>query len=297
MAERSPGHLLVVGDVVDDVLVRPLGPTAVASDTAAQIEQQPGGSAANVAAWAGRAGAPVAFVGRAGPDGVRRHTEALAAHGVDAALVPDPRRRTAAIVLLVDPAGERTMYVDRGANAGLSAADVPDRLWQGAGWLHLTGYSFFCPDSRPGALGLLARARAEGVRVSVDPSSVGFLQEADGAFLDWVAGADLLVPNADEVRLLTGVDDPVAAATALLDRIPEVVVTCGAQGAVRVARDAEPLHQAAPAAEVVDTTGAGDAFCAGLLAARTRGEPVAGQLADGAALAARCVVRLGARPT
>ena len=290
-------RLLVVGDVVDDVLVRPLGTTSVASDTEAQIEQHPGGSAANVAAWMGGAGVEVTFVGRAGAGDVRRHADALSSLGVDAHIVPDPQLRTAAIVLLVDPSGERTMYVDRGANASLVASDVHQSLWSGVGWLHLTGYSFFCPHTRDAAIALLRTAKQRGVRVSVDPSSAAFLARGPGDFLAWTAGADLLVPNVDEARVLTGRDDPAAAAEALLTYVPEVVLTCGADGALWLGRGAGVLRQPASPVAVVDTTGAGDAFCAGLLVARSHGMDVREQLVQGAGRAARCVTRLGARPS
>ena len=288
-------RVLVVGDVVDDVLVRPRGATSVASDTEAQIERHPGGSAANVAAWTGSAGADVCFVGRAAAADVRRHTAALAACGVDARIVPAPALQTAVIVALVDPAGERTMYVDRGANASLSAADVDD-AWEGVGWLHLTGYSFFCSESRPAALALLERARLHGVPVSVDPSSTGYLMRSGRALLDWVAGVHLLVPNLDEARVLTGEDEPMAAAQALLAYVPEVIMTCGADGAVQVSRDGATIRQPAIEVQVLDSTGAGDAFCAGVLAARSQGGQVEEQLRRGAELAASCVARLGARP-
>jgi sugar/nucleoside kinase (ribokinase family) len=132
--------------------------------------------------------------------------------------------------------------------------------------------------------------------VSVDPSSAGFLEQAGRDFLGWIAGVDLLVPNADEARVLTGVRDPEGAARMLLAYVPEVVVTCGAGGAVRVAAD-DVVRQAAEPVSVLDTTGAGDAFCAGLLDARARGLHVRQQLQRGADLAARCVSRLGARPS
>jgi len=289
-------RILVVGDVVDDVLVRPLGDPAYASDTDAEIDQQPGGSAANVAAWLGATGADVAFVGRAGLDGAGRHTDALVARGVDAHVVADPTRRTATIVLLVDPSGERTMYVDRGANSGLRPDDVPARYWHGLAWLHLTGYSFFDPAVRPVVRELMRRARSAGVPVSVDPSSVGFLRQVGaGAFLEWTRGSSLLVPNVVEARTLTGLRDPVEAGRQLARDHGEVVVTCGARGAVWCG-GTEVVHQPAPPVDVVDTTGAGDAFCAGMLAARAGGAPPHQQLAAGAQLAGRCVVRLGARP-
>ena len=290
-------RVLVVGDVVDDVLVRLLAETTVASDTEAEIDQQPGGSAANVAAWLGRAGAGVTFVGRAGRDRADLHVTALAAHGVDARIVPDDTRRTAAVVLLVDPAGERTMYVDRGANSGLTPADVPVDAWHGAGWLHLTGYTFFDPAVREVATALVGQAVARGVGVCVDPSSSAFLRSAaPDAFLRWTAGTALVAPNVDEATVLTGHADPARAGQALLAHYPEVVVTCGRDGVVRCARDADPLWGRAMTTAVVDTTGAGDAFCAGLLAARCAGADLRDQLAAGVRLAAEAVSRLGARP-
>lgn len=290
-------RILVVGDVVDDILVRPRGVTAFASDTAAEIDQQPGGSAANVAAWLGASGAAVAFVGRAGGAGADGHAAALRTHGVDAHVASDPRLSTAMIVLLVDPAGERTMYVDRGANAGLRAEDVPPRQWTRLGWLHLTGYSFFDPAVRPVAMALMRRAEAAGVPVSVDPSSAGFLETVGAAaFLGWVRGAALLVPNAQESQVLTGLSDPVQAGRKLAADHGEVVVTCGRAGAVSCRATREPVHQPPVPVEVVDTTGAGDAFAAGMLAAGLRGADVRTRLAAGAELAARAVGRLGARP-
>ncbi|MDQ3627394.1 MAG: PfkB family carbohydrate kinase, partial [Actinomycetota bacterium] len=271
--------------------------TAFGSDTDAEIDQQPGGSAANMAAWLGVAGADVAFVGRAGRGAAGRHAAALRAHGVDAQLASDPHLPTAAIVLLVDPAGERTMYVDRGANANLRLDDVATWLWDGLGWLHLTGYSFFDPRVRPVAAELLRRAVAAGVPVSVDPSSAAYLDSVGAPdFLSWVRGASLLVPNAHEAQVLTGVRDPVEAGRRLAGEHGEVVVTCGAQGAVSCRATGAPVRQPPPQVDVVDTTGAGDAFCAGLLAAGMRGADVRARLAAGAELSGRAVGRLGARP-
>ncbi len=286
----------MVGDVVDDVLVRPLGATAVASDTEAEIDRQPGGSAANVAAWLGHVGAEVTFVGRAGRDDVQRHAAALAAYGVDARLAADHEHRTAAIVLLVDASGERTMYVDRGANRGLEAADVADEVWRGTGWLHLTGYTFFDPAVRPVARNLVERAVGLGVQVSVDPSSSAFLRAAGTDVVDWLAGAGLLTPNLDEAEVLTGHAEPETAAKALLTYVPEVVVTCGQEGVLWLGRGSDPLWARAIPTAVVDTTGAGDAFCAGLLGARARGVGVSGQLEAGVRLAALAAARLGGRP-
>jgi sugar/nucleoside kinase (ribokinase family) len=128
--------------------------------------------------------------------------------------------------------------------------------------------------------------------VSVDPSSAALLS---GGLPRLGDGIDLLLPNALEAVALSGREDPVAAARALAEALPEVVVTLGAEGALwtdgsRLVRvDADP-------AEIVDSTGAGDAFAAGLLAARLRGEGPAEALRAGCALAARAIGTPGARP-
>src|SRR5439155_12414159 len=102
----------------------------------------------------------------------------------------------------------------------------------------------------------------------------------------------LLLANSDEARVLTGLSDPAAAAHALAERLGQAVVKCGADGAVW--SDGDALHglPAAPT-KVVDTTGAGDAFAAGLLAAQGSGPEL---LAAAASLAARAVSQVGARP-
>ena len=150
-------RLLVVGDLVDDISVRVLDDVTEASDTNAEIRLRPGGSAGNVAAWLGRLGADAVFCGRVGADAVDRHVHALTDCGVETHVTGDPDRTTATIVLQLDREGERTMFVDRGANTGLVADDVPEEAWRDATWLHLTGYSFFDPGTRPVALDSLPR--------------------------------------------------------------------------------------------------------------------------------------------
>ncbi len=289
-------RLLVVGDVVDDIVVRPLGSVNTASDTDAEIRRTAGGSAANVAAWLGHLGADVRFVGRAGTEGAVRHRAALSAYGVDARVSADPDAETATIDLNLDPAGERTMFVDRAANGRLSNEDLPADVLDGVAWLHLTGYSFFDDAVRAVVLDLLARARAAGCGVSVDPSSAGFLARAGAeAFLGWVAGADVLLPNLIEGRFLTGLEDPDEVGAALAERFPAVVLTLGAAGA-SLTTGGTATHVDPVPASVVDTTGAGDAFAAGFLSVWTDDRDPAAALAAGARASAQAISVLGARP-
>jgi len=271
--------ILVVGDLVDDIGVRPLGTVNPASDTVSEIRMTAGGSAANVAAWLGHLGTPVRFVGRCGADGVARHTGALKAYGVDARISGDPDLPTATIVLTLDDDADRTMYVDRAANTTLTAADLPDDVWDGVTWLHLTGYSFFDDGVRPVVQELVAEAKTRGAGVSIDPSSLGFLEAAGrDVVLGWLDGADLVFPNDDEQGFLALDGD-------------RVVLTRGGKGASFRGHDVPALPT-----EVVDTTGAGDAFCAGFLAAWTVAPDPEPALTSGARAAAACVAVRGARP-
>jgi sugar/nucleoside kinase (ribokinase family) len=282
--------IVVAGDVMADVVVALSGPVAYGSDTPARIAHRGGGAAANLAVWLTRAGAPVHLVGRVGDDPAGRAVaEELRAAGVGGTLQVDGGLATGTCVVLVEPGGERSMLPDAGANAALAPTPLPP----GAAHLHVAGYALLRPGSRPAALALLAAARAAGVPFSVDPSSAAPLARAPG-FLEWVAGAALLLPNRAEAAVLAGTADVEAAARALTAHAGEVVVKLGAEGALWT-DGATLLHVPATPVAAADSTGAGDAFAAGLLAARLRGAAPAEALAAGCALAGRAVARAGAR--
>jgi len=287
-------RIVVLGDVMVDVVVRLSEPLARGSDAPAAIRFHGGGSAANTAAWLAAAGAEPVLVGTVGDDERGREARAgLVAHGVDARLAVDPDLPTGTCLVLVGPDGERTMAPDAGANDALDEEDLDPELLGEGGHLHVSGYSLLRPGSRGAAIAAVRRASRAGMTVSVDPSSSALLS---AEFLDWADGADLLLPNASEAHALTGDSDPERAAQALADRFGEVVVTLGAAGALWT--DGDAVLRAAPVAvdEVVDSTGAGDAFAAGLLAERVAGMSTAEALAAGCKLAARAVSQAGARP-
>jgi len=285
-----------MGDVVDDIVVRPLTAVTEASDTNAEIRMHPGGSAANVATWLGHLGAEVRFLGRAGASGVDRHRQALEKYGVDARITGDPELDTATIVLNVDPGGERTMYVDRGANSAFTSSDIPADAFDGVDWLHLTGYSLFDDHVRPAALHLMDEAKRREAGVSIDPSSVAFLRHCGAEkFAEWSSRADLLFPNLDEGRLLSGQDNAELIAAELAARFGAVVLTLGPMGAIHHDGDAATHGRAEPG-PIVDTTGAGDAYCAGFLAQWVRNSPVAECMTLGARAAASAAGLMGARP-
>jgi sugar/nucleoside kinase (ribokinase family) len=281
-------RVLVVGDVALDVLVAPATAPVPGADVSARIQTRPGGAGANTAAWLARLGADVTLAARVGDDPAGRAAAAdLAAAGVTAHLAVDPDAVTCTVVAILGE-GDRTMLSDRGAAARLSPADLPDVA--DFDHLHLSGYVLLSSSSRPAGLAALAAARAGGLSTSVDPQVAPALAAPGraAAFLDDVRGVDLLLPNADELRALGG-------AAAVLRSVGAVASSAGADGATWANR-AGQWTVPAPVVDVVDATGAGDAFDAGVLVAWLGGADREAALTAGCAAGAAAVGRMGARP-
>lgn len=276
-------RVVVVGDVATDVLVTPQVPPVRGADVPARVRMLAGGAGANTAAWLARLGTPVTLVARVGDDAAGRATvDDLAAAGVTPALAVDPLLPTATVVALVAD-GDRTLLSDRGAAAALAPADLPS--FAGVAHVHVSGYVLLDPSSRPAGLAAIAAARTAGATVSVDPQAAPAL---NAGFLDLIRGATLLLPNAAELAALGGVEAALAAVHA-------IAWTDGSAGAHWADGDGR-WSVPAPPADVVDATGAGDAFDAGLLAAWLAGAGPADALRAGCAAGAAAVSRRGARP-
>lgn len=289
-------RIVVFGDVVDDVVVVPDGAIREDTDTPSSIRNRAGGSAANAAAWMGSLGAAVDFIGLVAAEDVVRHSALLADSGVTPHLSGHDELPTGAIIVIVS--GERrTMLTEKGANAKLTPDAVPNRLLAGAAVLHFTGYSVFSQADQAALRGLLQRASALGVRVSVDPASAGFISDFGvERFLDTIDGAHLFFPNLEEGRVLTGLSDPIGIAERLGERFEVVALTLDTAGVVVVERGMPTTIVAAVPVAVVDPTGAGDAFAAGFLAAWVSGAGTMAAAAAGARAGSLAVSTIGGRP-
>lgn len=288
-ASRAP-LLAVVGDLVEDIVVWASEPVRHGADTAARVFRTRGGSAANVAALAAPRVA-TRFIGCVGPDAAGDAlVAALERGGVDVRV--QRRGTTGAVVLIVDPEGERTMFPDRGASALLGSVDP---AWlDGVAWLHVPSYGFERDPGRTAVLALVAEARRRGAGLSVDASSTGLLSALGvGQVLELYRSLapDVLFANETEAALLgLGADEALTAAVAT-----SVVVKHGplpTQVFDGGRSSAEVPVEPVPGAR--DLTGAGDAFAAGFLAARLAGQDAAAAALAGHAAAAAVITAPGA---
>jgi ribokinase len=292
--------VVVLGDVMTDVVARVDDPLALGSDTAAHVQTYQGGAGANVASWLAHLGRRTVFVGRVGDDPFGREAvEALRAAGVDAFVVVDAQHATGTVVVLVGADGERTMLPDAGANSALDPADLPLDEVGRAARVHVSGYTLLNPGSRDAGVAALDAARAAGVPTSVDVASAAPLEALGGKeFLRLTDGVDLVFCTLDEADVLVGTRDPATALARLTATYREVVLKLGAQGACWSSEGHEGVTApACPAVgQVVDTTGAGDAFAAAYLAAVGAGRDVRTALDDACRTASSVVTRVGTRP-
>lgn len=289
-------RVLVVGDVIDDVVARVEIPLRPNTDTPARILRESGGSAANTAVWLAAEGVHVDFVGRVGHFDAQRFEVEFAAAGVTAHLEHDTQLATGTIVIVVEGA-IRSMLSDRGANAELDPTRIPLALMRSASVVHLTGYSIFHHHTPELMRSFITNAQSAGCRVMVDASSSGFLQDFGvDRFVDLIAGADILRCNEDEAAILSGASDVPQAVGLLAKRFPVVVATLGSEGALVWEGGTLTQVPAAPIDEMVDPTGAGDSFNAGILAGLVAGGTVVQAAHRAAWISAKCVTQLGARP-
>jgi ribokinase len=271
--------LCTLGDLLLDVIVRLEQPLEVGTDAVAMTRTGAGGQAANVAAWAAALGAESRFVGKRGDDPAASLAAGeLARLGVEV-FGPVASGRNGVVVSIVGEDGDRAMLSDRGVAPTLSADELEPAWFEGCNHIHLSGYSLMSFPIGGAAARAVELVRSHGGSVSVDLASTRVIRDFGPDRLRQTL-ADL---RPDQVFANEGEREAVGRGAA---SDATWVLKLGAAGCAVERGDARSEYPAVPA-NVVDTTGAGDAFAAGFLV-------------DGAQLAletaARCVSRLGASP-
>ncbi|HLE51302.1 MAG TPA: carbohydrate kinase family protein [Anaerolineales bacterium] len=290
--------IVCLGILVADIVARPLNalPERGRLVLVDEMGIHTGGCATNAASALARLGLPVEVIGKVGSDLAGDFVvEAMQERGIGTRGVRrDPQIGTSLTIVLVDPDGERRFVHYLGANAHLTLEDLDLRIIEGASILHIGG-ALVLPgiDGEPTAE-LLRKARAAGVVTFLD-----IVWDDTGRWLDMLAPClpwvDYFIPSLPEAQVMTGLDDPLAIAHTLLARGPSVVgLKLGAQGCLVLTRAGEIIHAPAFQVNVVDATGAGDAFAAGFIAGVWQGWPLEKTARFANAVGALCVTGLGA---
>ena len=279
------GDVVVVGSAnVDLVVSVPRHPAPGETVLGGDLRRSPGGKGANQAVAAGRAGARTALLGALGPDdGADLLLGSLHAAGVDTGLVARTAAPTGTAFISVSTDGENTIVVAPGANAGVALdADALARV--------ATADVLLAQLEVPLEPVLAAaRARRAGARFVLNAAPSRPLPD------ELTDAVDVLVVNEHEALDLAGGPDVGSAVTALLARVPAVVVTLGARGCLVAERGTAAVEVPAPRVAPVDTTGAGDTFCGVLAAALADGRSLVAAARHASAAAALAVTRPGAQ--
>jgi sugar/nucleoside kinase (ribokinase family) len=288
--------LLCIGDVMLDVTVQIVKSINYGSDTPSKISTHSGGAAGNVAAWAAVSGARTQIVARVGGDsaGIAVISE-FDSLGVAHKNLMIDEAQTGVVVVLVDPTGERTMFPETGANSGLTLSDLPDLA--GIEAVYLSGYALLDDRSRPGVLAMIDAMKARDLPIFFDPATVGGMSQLPiEEIRSWLPLMNTLLMNEEEAIFLTGKKNVNEALEALLLSAPTAIIKCGSHGASGKSRGHDVIEVPAVSTTVVDTTGAGDSFAGGYLAAWLSDRELIVCMKAGAEVAARCVAIVGARP-
>lgn len=259
-----------------------------------------GGSAANTLAGLAAFGKKCGFIGQVNDDqlgavfshdvralGIRYDTPAMQGD------VP-----TARCLILVTPDAQRTMNTFLGASQFLPEAALDLDLIRSASILYLEGYLWDPEQPRAAMRAAIEAARDAGRKVAFTLSDNFVIDRHRADFIELIDQGliDILFSNEGEIQSLAGMHDFEAAVAAVAAKVPVLVSTRSEKGAIAVVDGTRYEAHAAPVAEVIDTTGAGDLFAAGFLAGHLEGLDVDQCLKLGAAAAAEVISHWGARP-
>jgi len=289
--------VVCLGILVADVLGRPVDewPERGRLSLVEEMTLHIGGCAANTGIGLARLGADVAVVGKVGRDGFGDfviHT--LRANGLNVdGVLRDDQANTSATMVMVASDGERSFLHHIGANATLKPEEVRQEVVARTKILHYAGALVMPGFDGPPAASVLERAKRAGVTTCLDTvwDATGRWMELVGPCLPHV---DILLPSLDEAIMLVGKEEPADVAQALHDRgVGTVALKMGEKGCYVSSASGQAFQQPTFEADVVDATGAGDAFAAGFIRGVLEGWDLEQTARFACAVGALCVTALG----
>src|SRR5579884_144662 len=286
----AKGTMALVDATRAEALYEIMGPASESS----------GGSAGNTMAGISSLGGAGAYIGKVRDDllgRVFRHDiTAIGVRYETAAATEGPP--TARCLILVTPDGQRTMSTYLGASVDLGPEDIDADLVAAAQVTYLEGYLYDPPRAKAAFRQAAAIAHGAGRKVALSLSDPFCVERHRPEFRDLVQGhIDILFANEAEICSLYETSDFAAAAAAVRGHVEIAALTRSAAGSI-ILRGAEEEHRiaAAPVAQVIDTTGAGDLYASGFLFGLTHGLPLPTCGALGSLCAAEIISHFGARP-
>jgi len=296
---RDLKRILCAGSVTADVIVTPADsiPTPGTLRAVEGVSTHVGGCAANAAIDLAKLGVPVTLSCKVGRDSFGRFVrETAAAAGVDVkGVVEDAGVETTVSIVCVNSSGERSFLYNPGSAAAYTAGDIDPRLVEESDMVFVAGGMLPSPlDGGPRAP-FLENARAQGKFTAMDTA-----WDFDDVWLPKVAAAlphlDLFMPSLEEAQKLTGETEPDRIADRFFERgVANVIIKLGKEGALFCPAGQERFRLATyRSVQPVDTTGAGDSFCAGFLAGLAQGWDFRSSGAFANAVGTHCIMAVGA---
>ena len=267
--------------------------------TQGELREIAGGSAANTMVGIAGLGVRAGYVSKIGRDGVgERLIKGYREAGVEFETAQTKSGTASArCMIAVTPDGERSMSTFLGANVEFGVADISPAQIARAKTIDLEGYLFDSDDQKAAFTRAAEIAQANGGQTALTLSDSFCVGRHRGSFRRLAEQqTDILFANEDELLALYETDRLDTALDALSGLRPTVCVTRGEKGSVIQTRERRHFVKAAPISKVVDTTGAGDQYAAGVLAGRSMGMEWADAGYLGSLAAAEVIQHYGARP-
>lgn len=303
----SATPLSVIGDFAWDVMIRTNSKLQTGGDTFGDVVLAPGGSAANVAAWAARCGLETNFIGKIGRDRLGDLAkEDLQDEGVRAFFIETDSHLTASVAVWIDHTGERSMVSGQGADFYLLASELPRAILRQSEHLHLTAWSFFTDPPRSALQEAAYYAKQNGATLSLDPASFQLIGEMGvQRFIESTKDLDIDIffPNYQEGQAISGESEPKKIAEVLGELYPTalIILKLDAKGAFLYKSDnnsalGNGIHIPASDNHLIDATGAGDSFAGSFLAKYLQGTSAKDAATYATRISGWVIEHLGARP-